>query len=108
VSAPSKSRHDSLVITVAVALVAGFAVASLLLLLWKAQPSLVTKGAGMQAAVAVCPPFMLVPIVGQADDSALSHVIIGGTVVMGNGALYAGLAAFVYWAVVTFVPRRTR
>ena len=108
VSAPSKSGHDSLIIIVSVALVAGFAVASLLLVLWKEQPSLVTMGAGMRAAVAACPPFMLVPIVGQADDSALAHVIIGGTVVMGNGALYAGLAAFVYWAVVTFGPRRTR
>jgi hypothetical protein len=62
----------------------------------------------MRAAVAVCPPFMLVPIIGQLDDAALSRVIIGGTVVIGNGALYAGLAAFVYWAVVTFVPRRAR
>ena len=105
---PSKDRNDALVIVISIAVVAGMAIASVLLFLWKAQPSAVTTGASMRIAVAVCPPFMLVPIIGQLDDATLSRVIIGGTVVIGNGALYAGLAAFAYWAVVTFVPRRVR
>lgn len=104
----SRDRNDALIIVISIAVVTGMAIASMLLFLWKAQPSAVTTGTLMRAAVAVCPPFMLVPIIGQLDDAALSRVIIGGTVVIGNGALYAGLAAFVYWAVVTFVPRRAR
>jgi len=105
---PSRDRNDVLVIVISIAVVAGMAIASMLLFLWKAQPGAVTTGAAMRVAVAVCPPFMLVPIIGQLDDTALSRVIIGGTVVIGNGALYGGLAAFLYWAVVTFVPRRVR
>ena len=107
-SVPSKSRHDALVMVISVAVVAGMAVAALLLLLWKTRPSLVISGAGMRAAIVICPPFMLVPIIGAVDDSALSNVILGGTIVLGNGSLYAGLAAFAYWAMVTFVPRRPR
>jgi hypothetical protein len=104
----SKGRYEALVIIVSVALVAGMAVASLLLLTWKTRPALVAAGSGMRAAVAVCPPFMLVPIIGASDDSALSNVILGATVVLGNGSLYAGLAAFAYWAMETFVPKRPR
>ena len=107
-AAPSKGRHEVLVIVVSVAVVVGIAVAALLLLLWKARPSLVISGAGMRVAVAVCPPFMLVPIIGAVDDSTLASVILSATVVLSNGSLYAGLAAFAYWATVTFAPRRPR
>ena len=107
-SGSSKGRYEVLVIVVSVAVVAGMAIATLLLLLWKTRPWLVITGSGMRAAVAICPPFMLVPIIGAADNSAISNVIISGTVVLGNGSLYAGLAAFAYWAMVTFVPRRPR
>ena len=106
--APPKGRHEALITIVSVAVVAGMAMATLLLLLWKTRPALVTSGAGMRAAVAVCPPFMLVPIIGTVEDGALTSVILGGTVVLGNGSLYAGLAAFAYWVMVTFVPRRPR
>ena len=106
--APAKGRHEVLVIVISVAVVAGMAIATLLLLLWKVRPASVTSGLGMRAAVSICPPFMLVPIIGAGDDSAISNVIIGGTVVLGNGSLYAGLAAFAYWAMETFVPKRPR
>jgi hypothetical protein len=102
----SKGRHETLVIVVSVAVVAGMAVASLLLLLWKVQPSFVTAGAGMRLAIGLCPPFMLVPIIGEAEESVLGHIIIGGAVVIGNGSLYAGFAAFAYWLVATFLPKR--
>jgi hypothetical protein len=105
-AAPSKGRHEALVIVVSVAVVLGMAVATLFLLLWKARPLLVVSGAGMHVAVALCPPFMLVPIIGAVNASPLENVILGATVVLGNGSLYAGLASFAYWTMVTFVPKR--
>ena len=106
VSAPAKNRYDLLLIVVSVAVVAWMAVACLLLFLWKTQPVLVTTGAGVRVAVAACPPFMLVPVIAQSEDSALANVIVGGTVVVGNAALYAGLAAFAYWVLITLTPKR--
>ena len=100
------SRHDALLIVLSVALVAGMAVAILLVALWQKQPAAMAKDSAFRAAVFLCPPFMLVRVVGGVDDTTLGLVITTGTIVMANGSLYAGLAAFVYWGFVTFRPPR--
>jgi len=50
----------------------------------------------------LCPPFMLLHEVGGVEDSVLSLVMTVGAIVIANGSLYAGLAAFGYWALTTF------
>jgi hypothetical protein len=100
-----KARYDALVIVLSVTLVAGMAVALLLILLWRSHPETITEGIGFRAAIAVCPPFMLVGVVPGVADNTLELVLTTGTIVIANGSLYAGLAAFVYWALSTFRPR---
>jgi hypothetical protein len=101
----AKTRNDTLVIVLSVMFVAGMAVAMVLFLLWRNHAAAMSQGVAYHAAVMLCPPFILVGAIGSASDSMLALVLTGGTIVFANGALYAGLAAFVYWAVVTFLPR---
>lgn len=68
---------------------------------------MLTSEAGFLTAVALCPPFMLLRQVGGVEDSILSLVMTEATIVIANGSLYAGLAAFVYWALTSFWPRRS-
>jgi hypothetical protein len=104
----AKSRNDTLVTVLSVMFVAGMAIAVALFLLWRNHAAAMIQGVAYHAAVMLCPPFILVGAVGSASDSTLALVLTGGTIVFANGALYAGLAAFVYWAVVTFLPRSGR
>ena len=104
---PPKNRHETLIIVLSVAVVAGIAIAILLLLVWREHPSVVAEGAGLNAAVTLCPPFMSVHIARDMDDTTLSQLIIGSAVVIGNGALYSGLAMFVMWVMARVLPRRS-
>lgn len=101
---PQKTRHDALFIVLSVTFVAGMAIALAIVLLWRSHPAM-AQGGSHQLAVALCPPFILVGSVGGIADTTLSLVLTAGIIVFANGALYAGLAAFVYWAVTTFWPR---
>jgi hypothetical protein len=103
---PVQSRNQLLVIVLSVAVVAGMAIALLVILLWTKYPALVENGAGMRTAVGLCPPFMLVQVVGGTRDTTLGMVITTGTIVIANASLYTGLAAFVYWVITTFWRRR--
>ena len=82
------------------------AIAILLLFLWREHPSLVAAGAGLNAALTLCPPYLLVHVARDMDDTTLSRVIIGGAVVLGNGSIYAGVATFVVWIMSRVWPRR--
>ena len=82
------------------------AIALLLILLWRNHPSAITEGAGFRAAMAVCPPFLLVRVIGAMDNTTLPLLLTEGTIVIANGSLYAGLAAVVVWALSTFRSRR--
>jgi hypothetical protein len=99
---PVQSRNQSLVIVVSLTVVAGMAIALVVILLWTKYPALVAGGAGMRAAIGLCPPFMLVQVVGGTNDSTMGLIITTGTIVIANASLYAGLAAFVYWVMTTF------
>ncbi|MGA9565331.1 MAG: hypothetical protein WBS19_07400 [Candidatus Korobacteraceae bacterium] len=101
----TKNRNDTLVIVLSVMFVVGMAIALVLFLLWRNHATAMAQGIAYHAAVMLCPPFILVSAIGSASDSTLALVLTGGTIVFANGALYAGLAAFVYWAVLTFLPR---
>jgi hypothetical protein len=104
---PSNARHEPLIIVLSLTFVAGMAIALAITMLWRSHPAL-AQGASYQVAVALCPPFILVGSVGGITDTTLSLVLTAGVMVFANGALYAGLAAFVYWAVTTFWPRTLR
>ena len=103
---PPKNRHESLIIVTSVALVVGMGIAILLLFLWREHPAAIAEGAGLNAALTVCPPYLLVRVARDMDDTALSRIIIGGAVVVGNGSLYAGVATFVVWVMSRVWPRR--
>lgn len=101
-----RGQNDTLVIVLSFAFVAGMAIAVLLIAIWRSHPAAIAHDAIFHAAVAFCPPFMLVRVVGGVDDTTLALVLTSGTVIMANGSLYAGVAAFAYWAFSTFWPRR--
>jgi hypothetical protein len=103
----SKSRHEPLIIILSLAFVAGMGIALAITVLWRNHPAL-GQGTAYQLAVAACPPFMLVGSVGGITDNTLSLVLTAGVMIFANGALYAGAAAFAYWAVTTFWPKALR
>ena len=100
----TKSRDQGLVIGISIAVVVGMAVALLLIFLWRSYPSTMTQGAAYRLAMAVCPPFILVGVVTALSDSTIAVVLAEGSIVLGNGSLYAGLTAFAYWMWLTFWP----
>lgn len=102
---PSKTRHESLIIVLALTFVAGMAIALAIVLVWTSHPTM-AQGMAYQVAVALCPPFILVGSVGGITDTTLALVLTAGVMVFANGALYSGLAAFVYWALTTLRLRR--
>ena len=104
----SKSRNNNyaLITVLSIAYVAGMAVALVLFQVWRKHPEAIAQGIPYHAAVALCPPFILVGSVGGIADSTLTLVLTAGTMVFANGALYAGMAAFAFWAASSFWPRR--
>lgn len=102
----SRKQHEALIIAISMAVVAGMAIAALLVAWWRHSPAMLASDTGFRAAVAICPPFMLLRAVGGVEDSVLSLVMTEGVIVIANGALYAGMAAFVYWAMTSLGPRK--
>ena len=102
----SAGRANTLVVVLSIAVVAGMAVALVLFLAWDKNPAAMGQGVAYDAAVAVCPPFLLVGSVGGITDSDLALIMTGGTIVFSNGALYAGFAAFALWILSSFGRRR--
>ena len=98
----SGKKHDGLIIAVSLAVVAGMLLAAVCLAWWRYHPSMLSASAAMRLAVILCPPFMLLREVGGVEDSVLSLAMTEGAIVVANGSLYAGLAAFGYWALTTF------
>jgi hypothetical protein len=101
----SKGRNDTLIIILSVSCVLGMAIAVRLIFVWRSYPAVIAQSAAWHAAVALCPPFILVGVVGGVSDTALTLVLTAGTIVFANASLYAGLAAFGYWVLTTFWPR---
>ncbi len=98
-------RDDTFVIVLSVTAVLGMVVALALVLLWRSYPATITDGTPYHAAMAVCPPFILVGVVSAMTESTLAVVLTAGTIVFANGSLYAGVAALVYWAFSTWRRR---
>ena len=90
-------RNDTLTTVISVTFVLGMAVALVLIFLWRSHPATMTQSGAYQFAVAICPPFFLVGVVSAMQESTLAVVLTGGTIVVANGSLYAGVAALAYW-----------
>ncbi len=105
---PEQPKHNTTIMVLSIAVVAGMAIGVLIVLLWMKYPSAVAYGAGMRAAVAVCPPFMLIQVVGGTGDTTMGLIITTGTIVIANASLYAGLAMFVLWATTAFRPGKPK
>ncbi len=105
---PNKSRHDVTIMVLSIAVVAGMAIAVGIVLLWTKYPATIAAGVGMRAAVALCPPYMLIEVVGGTGDTTMGLVITTGTIVIANASLYAGLAMFVLWAMTAFRPAKAK
>lgn len=104
----SRGKHETLVVLLSIAVVFGILVSVLVIFLWRNHPASLEGGLGLQAAIAFCPAFMLVRVVGGVDDTMLALVITGGTVVTANAALYGGFAALAYWGMTILLPRNKR
>ena len=99
-------KADSFLIVLALAFGVGLAVALILCALWRYHPSAI--GAQLRvAAIAVCPPFLLVGVFEATTDSTLALIMTVGTIIFANGFLYAGLASFVYFLGTVFFPKRS-
>lgn len=101
----SKTRDHLLIIVLSLAFVLGMAIALGLVATWSAHPAAMTGGMGYRLALMVCPPFIVVGAVTGVADSTLALLLATGSIVFANGTLYAGVAAFVYWALSTFWRR---
>ncbi len=101
---PSGAGHDQLVTVLGLTMVAGMIVGLALCGIWKYHPERL-NGSLQLAALAVCPPFLLVTVLGTYDDT-LALVMTIGTIVFANGFLYAGFSAGLYFVVTKLLRRR--
>jgi hypothetical protein len=101
----SNDRDDSFVVVMSIAFVLGMAVAMALVFLWRQHPGSMAQSTLYHAAVALCPPFLLVGVFSALEDSTFALVLTVGTIVFANGSLYAGVAAFGYWISSTLWPK---
>jgi len=92
-----RGKEEHFVTILSVAVVLGMLVSVAVIFLWRNYPSKIGNGIGLQMAIAFCPAFMLVRVVGGTDDSMLALLITGGTIVLANATLYGGFAALAYW-----------
>ena len=101
-----RAKENYLVTVLAVSTVLGMAVALVVYFAW-------TSGAiasGLNhplsiVALVVCPPFIL-SVAVPGSDSDLALVLVAGTLVFANAALYAGVAAGGYFVVTTMAKHR--
>ena len=83
----------------------GLAVGVALCAVWRYHPDAFSSQARV-AAIAVCPPFLLVGILEATADSTVALIMTVGTIIFANGFLYAGLASFAYFLGTVFFPKR--
>ena len=106
-----ESKQSYLAAVLAISFVLGMVVAVCVYLLWREHaisPQYQSLFAG--TALMACPPFILSVAIGPAPSSDLEWGLLVGTMVFGNGFLYAGVAAGMYAAVTLLLlrPRRRR
>ncbi len=74
----------------------GLAVAVALCAVWRYHPDVF--GAQVRvAAIAICPPFLLIGVMEATAENTLAVIMTVGTIIFANGFLYAGLASFAYF-----------
>ena len=106
---PSAKGDRRLALVTFLSFALGMAVALAIVFLWRARAGNLPP-LGVAMALAVCPPFILSPVIAATPEAGFALVLGVGTILLANGFLYAGVAAGIY-AVVTLVnkthsPRR--
>lgn len=103
----TRYRDDRFLIVLALSFVLGMATALAIYLLWRShEVSLQLDSIGTIAALVLCPPFILAFIANVTPESAVSLVLVIGTIVFANGFLYAGVAAGGYFLFTLSEKRR--
>ena len=57
-------------------------------------------------SLVVCPPFLLVYVLGATTSSDFALVLTVGTIIFANAFLYAGVAAGLYFVVTVLIGRK--
>jgi hypothetical protein len=84
----------------------GLAVAVALCGVWRYHPDAFSAQLRV-AAIAICPPFLLVGVMEATADNTLALIMTLGTIIFANGFLYAGLASFAYFLMTVALGRKT-
>ena len=98
-------KDDAFLVLLCFSFIVGLAVALGICAVWRYHPELL-QGAARNAAIAICPPFLLAGVLEATTDSTLALVMTIGCIVFGNGFLYAGLCSLAYWLLTSVVRRR--
>jgi len=104
---PGRAKENYLVTVLAVSTVLGMAVALAVYFSWTS--GVIASGFRQPLSVialVACPPFILSVAVPPVSDSDLALVLVVGTIVFANAALYAGVAAGGYFVVSTMVKHK--
>ncbi len=100
---PLSSSDQQLLTVLGFAMVIGMAVALAFCAIWKYHPGLLL-GSMQYVGLTLCPPFLLMTVLGTFDNM-LAIVMTIGTVVFANGFLYAGVAAGLFFVATRLVRR---
>lgn len=106
VAQPAGAKDKHLAIVIALSFVIGIAVAIGVYMGWSRgllPPAL--HGFASAVALLFCPPYILTIAVGPMADAQLMAAVTAGSIVFGNGFLYAGVVAGAYH-LVTLLSRR--
>lgn len=85
----------------------GVAIAIGIYIAWR-HGSLAPAFSGPASAIALlfCPPYILSIAVGPMANADLMMAVTAGSIVLGNGFLYAGVAAGAYYVATMMMKRR--
>lgn len=98
-------KHDAYFILLSATFVVGLGIGIALCIIWRYHPAVFSTQVRF-AAIAICPPFLLVGILEATAETTLTLVMTIGTIIFANGFLYAGLASFSYFLVTVFLRKK--
>jgi hypothetical protein len=104
---PPAAKEKYFLSVIALAFFAGVAIAIGVYAAWLrgVLPPALSGGASV-AALFFCPPYILTIAVGPMADAQLMAVVTASSIVFGNGFLYAGIAAGLYFVAKLILNRK--
>jgi hypothetical protein len=109
VKSANSSRDDRFLIVLCFGFLLGMATALGVYFLWRSHAiSAQLDNLFALMALAVCPPYILAAVANATPESAVSLVLVIGTIVFANGFLYAGVAAGGYFLLTLLEKRKRR